>query len=186
MPQVSTTRRKAPARGKKKAPASTHQLEVWGVALVVGGILAALSIWVHLTGPFGRALRDGSWSLVGTASYALPLLLAWAGGLLVRGKTDDRRRIGGSVALLVVSVDGLASLLRHPTTGGFLGQHVTDPLQSVLAAAGAFVVLAAVGLAGVLLFTKTTPRTAVHYVGAVARPIGDTVVKGVRWLETLG
>ena len=104
----------------------------------------------------------------------------------MRGKTDDRRRIGASVALVIVSVDGLASLLRHPTTGGLLGQHLADPLSSVLASAGAFVVLTVAGLAGILLFTRTSPRAALHHVTAVAEPVGAGVRTGVRWLETLG
>jgi S-DNA-T family DNA segregation ATPase FtsK/SpoIIIE len=190
MPQTATARKRTTAaRGKRKPAAkrgsTTHHVEVWGFGLVVAGILAALGIWVDLTGPFGHALRDGSWTVLGGASFALPILLAWAGGLLVRGKTEDRRRIGASVALLVISVDGLASLLRHPTTGGVLGRHVADPMSSVLATAGAGVVLFAVGLGGLLLFTRTTPRTALHLVTTAVQLVGGVVLEVVHWLETL-
>jgi S-DNA-T family DNA segregation ATPase FtsK/SpoIIIE len=190
MPQTATRKRKAPASSGKRKPAAkkaatTHHVEVWGLGLAVAGVLAALGIWVDLTGPFGEAVRDGSWALIGCASYALPILLAWAGGLLVRGKTEDRRRIGASVALLLVSVDGLASLLKEPSTGGLLGEQISDPLASVLATAGAAVVLLAVGLGGGLLFTRTTPRTALHVTTTTVQALGDTLLKGVHWLETI-
>jgi hypothetical protein len=45
----------------------------------------------------------------------------------------------------------------------------------VLATAGAAVVLVVVGLAGVLIFTRTTPRVALTHLGTVARPVGGGV-----------
>jgi S-DNA-T family DNA segregation ATPase FtsK/SpoIIIE len=188
MPQTATARKRKKPAAKRAAASkgsSTHHVEIWGLALGVAGILAALGIWVDLTGPFGEAVRDGSWAVLGVASYALPILLVWAGGLLIRGKVEDRRRIGLSVALLVVGVDGLASLVRHPSTGGFLGEHVADPMASVLATPGAAVVLLAIGLGGVLLFTRTTPRVALHHTVTAVQVAGDVLLKTVHWLETL-
>jgi S-DNA-T family DNA segregation ATPase FtsK/SpoIIIE len=178
--------KKSPAKKKKSPKAQTHHTELWGVGLVVAGILAALGIWVDLTGPFGHAVSDGSWKLLGAASYALPVLLAWAGGVLVRGNTEDRRRIAIAVALLLVSFDGLASLLRHESTGGLLGSNVAGPMSSVLATAGAAVVLLVVGLAGVLVFTQTSPRSALDHAHHASRPVGAGMRRGMRWLETLG
>jgi S-DNA-T family DNA segregation ATPase FtsK/SpoIIIE len=194
---VATTTRRPPA---KRAPArrgsakrktakkktTTHHAEVWGVGLVVAGVISALGIWADLTGPVGEAIKDGSWTAMGAASYALPLLLAWAGGLLVRGRTEDRVRIGISAALVLVALDGLAFLVREETSGGWIGSGIGGPLRSGLATAGAFVVLLVVGLAGVLVFTRTPPRTALHHLVAVARTIGAVARKGLRWLETIG
>jgi S-DNA-T family DNA segregation ATPase FtsK/SpoIIIE len=187
MPQTATRKRKKPAARRAAASkgSANHHVEIWGLALGVAGILAALGIWVDLTGPFGEAVRDGSWAVLGVASYTLPVLFVWAAGLLIRGKVEDRRRIGLSVALLVVSLDGLASLVRHPSTGGFLGEHVADPMASVLAAPGAAVVLLAVGLGGILLFTRTAPRDALHHTVTTVQVVGDALLAAVHWLETL-
>jgi S-DNA-T family DNA segregation ATPase FtsK/SpoIIIE len=188
MPQTATARkRKKPATRRAAASkrSSTHHVEAWGLALGVAGILAALGIWVDLTGPFGHAVRDGSWALIGCASFALPILLVWAAGLLIRGRIEDRRRIGASVTLLVVSIDGLASLFRRPTTGGVVGEQLADPMASLLATPGAAVVLLAVGLGGVLLFTRTTPRTALHATVTAVRLAAESLLELVHWLETL-
>jgi S-DNA-T family DNA segregation ATPase FtsK/SpoIIIE len=192
---VTTTRKpparkpapkRAPAKKKPKAARPAHHAELWGVGLVVAGVLCALGTWVGVAGPVGDALRDGSWKLLGVTSFVLPILLAWAGGLLIRGKTEDRRRIGTSMALVVVSVDGLASLFGGGDSGGALGSGIGHPLQSVLATAGAAVILFVLGLAGLLLFTRTTPRVALLHLGAVARPVGGGMRRGVKWLETIG
>ena len=155
------------------------------MALVVAGILCALGIWVDLTGPFGSAVRDGSWTVLGAGSFVLPVLLVWAGALLVRGRIEDRVRVGASVGLMLLAGDGLISLLGHDSGGGWLGSGAAR-LDTVLATAGAAVVLLAVGLAGLLVFTRTTPRVAMGHLGSVARPVGGGMRRGVEWLETIG
>ncbi|MCU1377369.1 MAG: ftsK [Acidimicrobiales bacterium] len=178
--------KRAPAKKKPKAARPAHHAELWGVGLVVAGVLCALGTWAGVAGPVGDALRDGSWKLLGVTSFVLPVLLAWAGGLLIRGKTEDRRRIAISMALVVVSVDGLASLFGDGDNGGLLGSGIGHPMQSLLATSGAAVILFVVGLAGLLLFTRTTPRVALQHLGAVARPVGGGMRRGVKWLETIG
>jgi S-DNA-T family DNA segregation ATPase FtsK/SpoIIIE len=193
-----TTTRKPPARkpAPKRAPAKKKQQavapgialhpELWGVVLVVGGIICALGTWAGVAGPVGDDVRDFTWDAFGVLSIALPVLLAWIGGLLIRGRSADRRRVGISLALEVVAVEGTASLFGAGISGGWLGSGIGHPVQSVLGTAGALVIFGVVGLAGVLLFTKTSPRTFAHLVVEVARPIGHTATKGVRWLETIG
>jgi S-DNA-T family DNA segregation ATPase FtsK/SpoIIIE len=192
---VTTTRKpparkpapkRAPAKKKQTSPGFAHHAELWGVGLVVAGIIGALGAWAGVAGPVGDGIRDGSWALLGVVSIALPVLLAWIGGLLIRGASADRRRIGISMGLLVLSVDGIASLFGTGTRGGMLGSAVGHPLQSVLASAGAFVILVVVGLAGALLFTRTTPKAFAHLVLDVARPVGRGAHRGVKWLETIG
>jgi S-DNA-T family DNA segregation ATPase FtsK/SpoIIIE len=56
----------------------------------------------------------------------------------------------------------------------------------VLGTAGALVIFLVVGLAGALLFTRTTPRAFAHLLGDVARPVGRSAQRGVKWLETIG
>jgi S-DNA-T family DNA segregation ATPase FtsK/SpoIIIE len=192
-----TTTRKPPARkpaakrapAKKKQPASAGLAlhpELWGVVLVVAGIIGALGTWAGVAGPVGDGIRDFSWDALGILSLALPLLLAWIGGLLIRGRSADRRRIGISMALVVVAVEGTASLFGAGISGGWLGAGIGHPVQSVLGTAGALVIFLVVGLAGILLFTRTSPRSFLHLVGDVARPVGRSAQRGVKWLETIG
>ena len=94
-------------RAAARSGGAVPHAEIWGVGLCVAGLLAALGIWVDVAGPFGEAIRAASWWSLGVCNVALPILLAWTGGLLVRGRNEDRRRIGISVTLLIVAVDGL-------------------------------------------------------------------------------
>jgi S-DNA-T family DNA segregation ATPase FtsK/SpoIIIE len=191
-----TTTRKPPARkpAAKRAPAKKKQTspglalhpELWGVALVVAGVICALGTWAGVAGPVGDGIRDFSWDALGILSIGLPLLLAWVGGLLIRGRSADRRRVGTSLALVVVAVEGTAALFGAGISGGWLGAGLGHPLQSVLGTAGALVIFLVVGLAGALLFTRTTPRAFAHLLGDVARPVGRSAQRGVKWLETIG
>jgi DNA segregation ATPase FtsK/SpoIIIE, S-DNA-T family len=193
-----TTTRKPPARkpAPKKRPAAkkkqqhgpgavTHP-ELWGVGFVVAGILSALGIWVDYAGPLGEAVREASWWAMGVGQVALPILLCWAGALMVKGRTEDRRRIGISVALVLTAVCGLASVLVEKDNGGKLGETVGSGMQGVVATAGATLILLVIGLAGVLLFTRTSPRAALHLVTTSVQPVGGGVRKGMAWLETIG
>ena len=192
MATVATTLRKPPAKarkGKSKAkrgPRPEHQAELVGAALVVAGILCALGIWIGVAGPVGEAVRDGAWKALGVVSFVLPILLVWGGGLLIRGAHEDRRRVTISVGLVVLAVHGMAALPNQGDAGGWLGTGIGHPLQSALGTAGALVIFTVIGLAGVLLFTRTTPKVAMVHLGSVARPVGGRMRAGMRWLETIG
>jgi hypothetical protein len=47
--------------------------DVWGLLLVVVGLLCALGIWFDLTGPFGRFIKSVTGTLVGQSRLGLPL-----------------------------------------------------------------------------------------------------------------
>jgi S-DNA-T family DNA segregation ATPase FtsK/SpoIIIE len=190
---VATALRKPPAKARKgksskakRGPRPEHHAELVGAALVVAGILCALGIWLGIAGPAGEAVRDGAWKVLGIISIVLPILLIWGGGLLIRGAHEDRRRVTISVGLVVLAVEGLASLPHHGDAGGFVGSALGHPLQSALATAGAAVVFSVVALGGLLLFTRTTPKAAMFHVGSVARPVGGSMRRGMKWLETIG
>ncbi len=72
--------------------------DVWGVAVLVLAVLAALGIYSDLAGPAGRALNHGAADAVGRARALVPPLLVYLGWVLVRGRERPHRapRPGGS------------------------------------------------------------------------------------------
>jgi DNA segregation ATPase FtsK/SpoIIIE, S-DNA-T family len=166
--------------------------DVWGLLLIVCGLLAALAIYVDLTGPFGRLLRHGTGALVGWARLLVPVGLCATGGVLVRGRPrNEPGRVAIGFAFLLVASCGLAHLAfgtgwEHDDAelrgaGGFLGLIVAEPLRDVVAVWGASLVLITLLLIGLLVVTRTSVRTAGEGVAVGLRTIGG----GVRKLGTL-
>jgi len=179
--------------------------EAWGGLALLLAVLAGLGIYSDLAGPFGRGVRTGSADLLGLARVLLPPALAVAGaGLVVRhhppedGDNEVRSRPGtarlaGGSVLLVVAVCGLLDLARVPSrlagrpllstvrpAGGLLGAGVGDPLRAGLSAAGAGVVLVAIGLLALLVLTATPLRQAAGWVVAAARLLLRGAIQSLR------
>jgi len=119
----------------------------------------------NLIGPVGAWLSDVFFVLFGAPAYLFPLLLALAGWSLYRGQGErqpaSRRALGLrglGFALALATSCGLATLHYAPgslpsTAGGVLGALVGDGLASVMSFLGATLLLLAVWLASVSLFT---------------------------------
>ncbi|MBW8826706.1 MAG: DNA translocase FtsK [Acidobacteria bacterium] len=190
---ATTTRRaparkapkKAPTRARPSRPAWFSRADVWGGVLLVVAVLAALGIWADLAGPVGRGTRRLSARGLGGLRVTVPIALAWVGALLLRGRIEDRRRISVSLALVLTGAAGIGQLAGDGS-GGALGRAVAEPLRSLAATWGAAVILLALGLTGALLFTRTSPRTAAHQVGAIVLAIVGSLRSGLRWLESVG
>ncbi|HEX9969055.1 MAG TPA: DNA translocase FtsK 4TM domain-containing protein, partial [Acidimicrobiales bacterium] len=202
-----TKTRRAPARkpaGKKKgrgkhaaSPAArlrqslaTHlgrqADDVWGLILIVVGVLAGLGIYADLTGPVGRLLRDGAAGVFGWGRLLVPVALCGIGGVLVQGRAraaePGRAAIG--FGFLGLASTGLLHLVRHGAAeprdaGGWIGAAVGGPLTSLLAVWGAGIVLVTLLVIAVLVLTKTSVRAAVD---AVSRGVGAAV----KWMGSLG
>ncbi|MBV9252598.1 MAG: hypothetical protein JO054_00085, partial [Actinobacteria bacterium] len=100
---MATTKTRRPA-AKKRRPAArktsiwqrmrtslaTHlgrqADEVWGLVLIVAGVLAGLGIYADLTGPAGRFVHRMANDAFGGARVLVPLILAGIGAALVRGR----------------------------------------------------------------------------------------------------
>jgi S-DNA-T family DNA segregation ATPase FtsK/SpoIIIE len=61
-----------------------QESEVWGVVLVVLGLLCGLGIYVDWTGPFGRVLRAATGDLIGWSRLLVPVALITVGVAMVR------------------------------------------------------------------------------------------------------
>jgi S-DNA-T family DNA segregation ATPase FtsK/SpoIIIE len=140
----------------------------------------------NLIGPIGAWLSDLFFVLFGGPAYLFPVMLAGAGWLLYRERGDrqpaSRRSLGLrglGFALALASSCGLATLHYSggslpSSAGGVLGSLVGDGLASVMSFLGATLLLLAVWLASVSLFTG------ISWVAVMDR-IGHGVLAGIAW-----
>ncbi|MDP8975518.1 MAG: DNA translocase FtsK [Actinomycetota bacterium] len=181
--------------------------DVWGLVLIVGGVLAGLGIFADLTGPVGRAVRDGSAAALGWGRALLPLALVGVGAVLVRGRPKPPpggRRDSAPVAmalgfaLLATSVCGLLHLVRGDAqgsrpladAGGLLGAGMAGPLRSALATWGATIVLVTLAGVALLILTRTSVRAAsgraTTLVAGAMPAVRSALRSAARWLTTTG
>jgi len=142
----------------------------------------------NLIGPFGAWLSDLFFVLFGGPSYLFPVMLGFAGWALYqeRGSKEplDRRALGlrgAGFALALATSCGLATLhfsgsSLPNTAGGVLGALVGDGLAAVLSFLGATLLLLALWLGSVSLFTG------VSWIDVMDR-IGYGVLRGVHWVR---
>ena len=173
--------------------------DVWGLLLLLAGVLAALGIYADLTGPVGRVVRDISGAAVGWGRLLLPLVLVGVGGVLVRAggvRSEPGRVVIGS-AFLVVSACGLlhlafgappwgAALDELRGTGGLLGMAIAEPLRRLLAVWGAGLVLATLLALSGLILTRTSVRAATDLLVEVGRAAFAFVGRVTTYLTTVG
>ncbi|HYD09532.1 MAG TPA: DNA translocase FtsK, partial [Acidimicrobiales bacterium] len=96
---------------------------------------------------------------------------------------DTRRAVVGFTLLFLCGV-GIADLVTD--AGGAVGRGIGGPLERLLAVWGASIVLVLLGIAGVLVLTKTTVQVAVGHTVELAKPVGRGVRSAVAWLTTVG
>ncbi|MDH3752374.1 MAG: DNA translocase FtsK [Acidimicrobiia bacterium] len=66
-----------------------HGADVWGLGLIVAGVVAALGIYGDIAGPVGSGFDWLAGGLVGVAKAAVPIALVVLGVVLVRGPARD-------------------------------------------------------------------------------------------------
>ena len=146
--------------------------EIFGLILVIGGLLAGLSVYLDKAGVLGRLLDGGlGWS-VGATRAVLPVAMLGTGLTMFRersefGEISKRLPIGLLMAILSVTgllhmgrgrpglddgVDGLGE------AGGLIGLGVGGGLEAAVAPWGASLILIGVGLVSVAVITRTTVR----------------------------
>ena len=171
--------------------------DVWGLVLIVVGLLIGLGMFFGLTGIFGDIVRSGAGAVLGQAKPLVPLSLIGVGYVLVRGRPREepvRVAIGSlfltlaAAGLLHVRADGVGfdapvGILRG--AGGFIGLLVAEPLTRIVATWGAVIVLAVLGLLGILILVRLRVRDAVNRTAYGMRPVGAATRRGVASLFTL-
>ena len=154
--------------------------DVWGLVLIVAGLLVALSFF-GLSGPVGAGVSGAIIFLFGTWAYAVPVVLAVIGVTLVGifPRLEVGRVVTGAVIvflgtlamfhLLTGSVALAGNVDQVQESGGVVGALIAFPLRRLIGFWGALLVLFAVIAAGTLVLTRST-----------VRDVGHTVVSSLR------
>ncbi|MEX0592110.1 MAG: DNA translocase FtsK [Nitriliruptoraceae bacterium] len=159
--------------------------DVFGIVLILLGVLFGLGIYGDAAGPVGGALEAVALGLLGLVGYAVPVVVAWLGLVVIvgRGGSDLGRIIVGGVfgllALLAAlhlgvgapdPAEGLSGLWE---AGGIIGWALATPLVWALSQWGAIAVLVAMGTLGLLIMTRTPFSQVVATVRNVASRDGS-------------
>ncbi len=159
--------------------------DVGGIALLLLGVLVGLGTYADAAGPVGGFLQAVSLGLLGLVGYAVPVLLAWLGVLIVLDRPDAEigRIIVGSVLLAVGILGAIHLLAGSPqladgvrelwTAGGIVGLAIAAPLEWALSVWGASAVLVAVIALGLLIVTRTPFSAVVDAVKRMFQPSAD-------------
>ena len=133
----------------------------------------------NLGGPTGAWLADVFFSLVGYAAYLFPLLLAYRALVLLLQRNQDKafdwttfgiRALG--LVLVMVAGTALASMNDSGTsvlpqgTGGILGQAISAGFTVAFSAVGSRLILLAIFLFGMTIFTDLSWLTLLDKLGA--------------------
>jgi S-DNA-T family DNA segregation ATPase FtsK/SpoIIIE len=146
-----------------------HADDVWGVLLIVAGILISLSFF-RLAGPVGEGITTGLQVAFGVWGYVVAGALILLGiGLIASRPRSDYGRIAAGFAVTFVFSLALFHLLTGTVSlaesidlvkerGGAVGALIAFPLRRVIGFWGTLVVLASLTSLGVLIMTRVTIR----------------------------
>ena len=193
--------RRDQATDEMREAVNGREHEFLGLGLIGAGVLLGLAVYVNLAGPLGRGVETLIGWFTGIGRYAVPIVLVGVGVALVRrGRSSSPFRVAIGWTLVCLAGVGLLQVARGPegitadpddlgTAGGWLGALVAEPLEALVAPAGAIVILVLVLFGSVLLITSTSLRTMASSTGgflnAVLRPLGRAAKSGISNLSTL-
>ncbi len=172
--------------------------DVWGLILIVIGLLAGLGIFFDLTGPFGRLLKRSMGALLGQGRFFVPVMLIGLGWVLVRGRgyREPMRVLIGWLFLLSAAAGVMhlgegappwgSPLSRLRNGGGYVGALVGTPLVRLTGKWGAAIVLGTIMFLGALIILRIRVRDAFNRTAETARPVGHAARRGLTSLFTLG
>jgi DNA segregation ATPase FtsK/SpoIIIE, S-DNA-T family len=148
-----------------------HEEDLLGLLLLAIAVVLGLSIYFDAAGILGHGLNWLAGVLAGWGRYVLPIALAVTGVALISNRRSEHRyRMAIGFGITALAFIGLLHVLRGPhevsgsyddvqSAGGWIGAIVGEPVRSLLASAGASVVLVAAGVAGIALATHSSLRT---------------------------
>jgi DNA segregation ATPase FtsK/SpoIIIE, S-DNA-T family len=144
--------------------------DVWGLVLLLVAVLSGLAIYLDAAGPVGRGIDTAARGGFGLVGVLLPVLLIAFGALLVMDRPGPEvGRLGVGVSLVMLAVLGGAHLavdVPAPGSGvetlarggGLAGWAIAAPLDAALSRAGAWSVIVALAILGVLVTARLELR----------------------------
>lgn len=171
-----------------------------GIALIAIGVLLVLAVWFSLAGPAGDGAGTFLGWFLGVGRHLLPVVLIGSGVAILRDhEPQSPLRVGIGWALAVLSFLGFVHVVRTPTSltnldglgsaGGLLGVAGGEPLQRLVAPAGAIVLLIALFIASLALITGASLQRMARVAGTGAaagtRPVAQLLKRSLSNLATL-
>ncbi|HXQ75189.1 MAG TPA: DNA translocase FtsK [Acidimicrobiales bacterium] len=199
-PAKPTAQARRRATGRSSAPRlfasvgsvfGSHAEDVWGIVLLTAAVLGALALYADALGPVGQGVRHGLGAFLGVGRFVVPLGCAGAGVILVIGPFErEKARVGVGLVLTVVAVSGLADIAGGAPrltaswsalagAGGWAGIAAGGPLRRGVGDWGASVVLVALLVLALVLFTGITLRRAAAAVAGAATDLFHVLVPEV-------
>ena len=174
-------RPRMPARIKRKRTRTRGRQhpELIGLGIVAFGIFMATVLYAGWNGGYvGGWIAEAYWALVGSLSYALPILFVVVGGLLVaRSKLVDVRpfRIG-----LVVLALGLLFVLGR-AHGGYAGRGLESLFSKLVGNVGVTLLGATTIAVGVLLLSGASIGALLRRSSAAVKRVGGAARRRIEW-----
>ncbi len=178
MASGSRNNRRKGTRNLRPSLSPEMRRKLAGVVLVVGGVGTALSL-LFAQGPVTGGISWLFLRVAGWGAMAVPVVMIWGGGVLLRAEFDPefrprRWQIAG-VVLLLASFAGFIHLLPLGALdlqgradagqgGGYLGLLVSAPLRGNFGELGSFVVVLVGMLAGAALGFRIHPHQVAGWV----------------------
>lgn len=214
MSRKGTTSRKTPAKSTaKKRPARKSAArpsivdtfgealdgrgaDLFGLFLIVTGILCALGIYSGTSGLLGRGFDEGFGWAMGVFRYLAPFAIVAAGLAVIRRGGEAHALpphfiVGGIAAIF--SMTGLVHLAGDSPSwgstvaefsgaGGVLGLLIGGPLLAVASFWGALLILLAVGIGGLVVMTGSSLQGLLNAVANGARPLAGAAANSTKSL----
>jgi len=168
-------RKAAPGRAGKERGLPRNLREIYGVTIITVAVLLFLAFFLEALGPVGRGLDLFFSYLLGEVRFALPFILLAVGLALILGRLGDisSQEKGGwritwvelaGTAVMLMAICALLHLrVGDPEVmftraileggGGLVGSVIAWPLMKLFSKAGAYVLVIAMLVVGLLLFT---------------------------------
>ena len=167
--------------------------EMLGLGLVLGGLLAGLSIYLEQAGPVGDVVDGAAGWTIGIIKLALPVLMVVTGLAMFRERSEFgeiTKRLPVGLFLGLVGLSGLLHLSRGRPgvsdgvdelgdAGGILGLASGGGLRAAIGTWGSVLVLVAFVLVSVVIATRVSARDAMRITVKSAGVVGKQLFKGI-------
>ena len=170
--------------------------EMLGLGLVLGGLLAGLSIYLEQAGPVGDVVDGAAGWTIGIIKLVLPVLMVVTGLAMFRERSEFgeiTKRLPVGLFLGLVGISGLLHLSRGRPgisdgvdelgdAGGILGLAAGGGLRAAIGTWGSVLVLVAFILVSVVIATRVSARDAIRITVKSAGVAGKQLFKGIALL----